>query len=53
MLAHQASILAAEAARLVGAPMLTQEALDAKVEVLLDGSKSIIQGCPYKEKSNI
>lgn len=53
MLAHRASILAAEAARLVGAPMLTQEALDAKVEALLDGSKSIIQGCPYKEESNI
>ena len=37
MLAHRASILAAEAARLVGAPPVTKEALDAKVEALLNG----------------
>ena len=37
MLAHRASIQAAEAARLAGAPAVTQEALDAKVEVLLSG----------------
>ena len=36
ILAHRASILAAEAARLVGAPPVTQEALDAKMEALLD-----------------
>ena len=34
---HRASILAAEAARLAGAPAVTQEALDAKVEALLNG----------------
>ena len=37
MLVHRASILAAEAARLAGAPAVTQEVLDAKVEVLLNG----------------
>ena len=37
MLAHRASILAAEAARLAGAPVVTQEALDAEVEALLNG----------------
>ena len=37
MLAHRASILAAEAARLAGAPSSTQEDLDAKVEALLNG----------------
>jgi len=37
MLVHRASILAAEAARLAGAPAVTQEALDAKVEELLNG----------------
>ena len=37
MLAHRASILAAEAARLAGAPAVTQEALDAEVEALLNG----------------
>jgi len=37
MLNHRASILAAEAARLAGAPVFTQEHLDAKVEALLDG----------------
>ena len=37
MLAHRASILAVEAARLAGAPAVTQEALDAKVETLLNG----------------
>lgn len=36
MLAHRASILAAETARLVGAPPVTQEALDAKMKALLD-----------------
>ena len=37
MLAHRASILAAEAARLAGVPTVTQEALDAEVETLLNG----------------
>lgn len=37
-LAHRASILAAEAARLAGAPTFTQEDLDAKVEALLNGT---------------
>ena len=37
VLAHRASILAAEAARLAGAPAVTQESLDAKVEALLNG----------------
>ena len=37
MLAHRASILAAEAARLAGATPVTQEDLDAKVEALLNG----------------
>ena len=37
MLAHWASILAAEAARLAGAPAVTREALDAEVEALLNG----------------
>lgn len=37
MLAHRASILAAEAARLAGAPTYTQEELDAKVEAMLSG----------------
>ena len=37
MLAHRASILAAEAAHLAGAPSFTQEDLDAKVEALLNG----------------
>lgn len=36
ILAHRASILAAEAARLSGAPAYTQQELDAKVEELLD-----------------
>lgn len=36
MLAHRASILAAEAARLAGAPAYTQEELDAKIEELLN-----------------
>ena len=36
MLAHRASILSAEAARLSGAPTFTQEDLDAKVEALLN-----------------
>lgn len=40
MLAHRASILAAEAARLAGAPAYTQEELDAKVEELLNGYKT-------------
>ena len=35
MLAHRASILTAEAARLAGAPTYTQEELDAKVEAML------------------
>ncbi len=38
MLAHRAGILAAEAARLAGAPAFTQQELDAKVEALLDGA---------------
>lgn len=37
MLAHRASILAAETARLAGAPAVTQEALDAKVGMFLNG----------------
>lgn len=37
MLAHRAAILAAEAARLSGAPTLTQEELDARVEEMLRG----------------
>ena len=37
MLAHCASILAAEAARLAGAPTFTQEELDTQVEALLSG----------------
>jgi len=37
MLAHRASILVAEAARLAGASAVTQESLDAKVEALLNG----------------
>lgn len=37
MLTHRASILAAEAARLTGAPVYAQEELDAKVEDLLNG----------------
>lgn len=39
MLAHRATILAAEAARLAGAPTYTQEELDTKVEELLNGYK--------------
>lgn len=39
MLAHRASILAAEAARLAGAATYTQEELDSKVEELLNGNK--------------
>ena len=35
-LAHRASILAAEAARLSGAPTFTQEDLDARVEAPLN-----------------
>lgn len=35
MLCHRASILAAEAARLAGAPAYTQQELDAEVEELL------------------
>lgn len=34
-LEHRAAILAAEAARLAGAPTYTQEELDAKVEAVL------------------
>ena len=37
MLAHRASILAAEASRLAGAPTYTQQELDTKVEELLNG----------------
>lgn len=37
MLAHRASVLAAEAARLAGAPVYTQDQLDADVEELLHG----------------
>ena len=37
MLAHRAGILAAEAARLSGAPVYTQDDLDARVEELLNG----------------
>lgn len=37
MLAHRASILAAEAARLAGAPTISQEELDVRVEELLNG----------------
>lgn len=37
MLAHRAAILAAEAARLAGAPTYTQEELDARVEAMLSG----------------
>ena len=37
MLAHRAGILAAEAARLAGAPVFSQEDLDARVEALLNG----------------
>lgn len=37
MLTHRASILAAEAARLAGAPTYTQEELDARVEAMLRG----------------
>lgn len=39
MLAHRASILVAEAARLAGVPTLTQEELDDQVEALLNGYK--------------
>lgn len=39
MLAHRATILAAEAARLAGAPTYTQDELDARVEALLNGGK--------------
>ena len=35
MLAHRASILGAEATRLAGAPTISQEELDARVEKLL------------------
>lgn len=35
MLAHRADILAAEASRLAGAPIYTQDDLDAQVEELL------------------
>lgn len=38
LLSHRSGILAAEAARLAGAPAFTQEDLDAKVEALLDGA---------------
>ncbi len=38
MLAHRASILAAETARLAGASIFTQEDLDTQVEVLLNDS---------------
>lgn len=37
MLAHRAGILAAEAARLAGATVYTQDDLDARVEELLNG----------------
>ena len=37
MLAHRAGILVAEAARLAGAPVFSQEDLDARVEALLNG----------------
>lgn len=40
MLAHRASILAAEAARLAGAPTYTQEELDTKVEAMLSGRQA-------------
>lgn len=40
MLAHRATILAAEAARLAGAPTYTQEEMDTKVEELLNGYKA-------------
>ena len=40
MLAHRASILAAEAARLAGAPAYTQKELDEKVEELLNAYKA-------------
>lgn len=40
MLTHRASILAAEAAHLIGAPTYTQEELDTKVEELLNGYKA-------------
>lgn len=36
-LAHRAAVLAAEAARLAGAPVYTQSQLDACVEELLNG----------------
>lgn len=39
MLTHRAAILAAEAARLAGAPTHTQDELDARVEALLNGGK--------------
>lgn len=39
MLAHRATILVAEAARLAGAPTYTQDQLDARVEALLNGGK--------------
>ena len=39
MLSHRASILAAEAERLAGAPTFTQEDLDNQVEALLNGYK--------------
>ena len=38
MLAHRASILAAEATRLAGAPTYAQEELDARVEAMLSGN---------------
>ena len=37
MLAHRSGILAAEAARLAGAPVFSQADLDARVEALLNG----------------
>ncbi len=40
MLAHRASILAAEAARLAGAPTYTQGELDEKVEAMLRGDQA-------------
>lgn len=39
MLAHRASVLAAEAARLAGVSTFTQEDLDEQVETLLNGYK--------------
>lgn len=40
MLAHRATILAAEAARLAGAATYTQKEMDTKVEELLNGYKA-------------